>query len=390
MRILVLNYEYPPLGGGAGVITQNIAERLAEDGNEVTVVTTWYTGENEVTENGSLKIIRLKSKRQHIYKSSVFEMLSWIKQSKQFLKNYLEKEKFDLCFANFAIPGGIVALYLKRKFGLKYTFISHGHDIPWRFPKQMRLFHIATYYRIKRICTESEANFMQTREMKENIDRFIGKVHTAKNLIIPNGVDVRLFKPDNSIKSKTFKVVFIGRLVEQKDPFTFLEAIKIFAETNKNIVVNVIGDGILRTKMEEYINDNRLSDIVKFFGWIPKTEIVKEYQSAHVNVISSVFEGMSVAAFESLACGCFLITTPIDGINEVITQNENGVIVKFHSPKEIAGQLEDYYQKRYLQKYSISDIVIKNLIEKYNWDSIVKKYEKHFNRIAADESIAYN
>lgn len=63
MKLLILNYEYPPLGGGAGVITQNIAEGLSKLGHEISVVTTWFQGEKEVEiVNDNLKIIRLKSK----------------------------------------------------------------------------------------------------------------------------------------------------------------------------------------------------------------------------------------------------------------------------------------------------------------------------------------
>jgi glycosyltransferase involved in cell wall biosynthesis len=191
MNLLVLNYEYPPLGGGAGVITQNISERLASLGHKVTVVTAWYKIEKEIEEANNLKIIRLKSKRKHTYKSSISEMLSWIKESKKFLNNYCKEEKFDLCFANFTIPGGIVALFLKRKFGIKYTIISHGHDIPWRYPKQMFHFHLTTYSRIKKICLQSEINFVQTQEMKKNIDKFLGKKYATKNILIPNGLDSR-------------------------------------------------------------------------------------------------------------------------------------------------------------------------------------------------------
>ncbi len=222
MNLLILNYEYPPLGGGAGVITQNIAERFALLGHKVTVVTTWYKTEKEVDEAGNLKIIRVKAKRKHTYKSSVPEMLSWISESKRFLKGYCRKEKFDLCFANFTIPGGIVALFLKKKFGLKYTIISHGHDIPWRYPKQMLHFHIATYSRIKRICLESEINFVQTLEMKKNIDKFLGKQYSAKNILISNGIDTQLFMPEYTHKSKQFKIVFSGRLVKQRTHLLFL------------------------------------------------------------------------------------------------------------------------------------------------------------------------
>ena len=76
MKILMLNYEYPPLGAGAGVITQHISEGLVKLGNQVTVLTAWLPNNEEEEEvNEGLKIIRLKCKRKHVYKSNPKEML---------------------------------------------------------------------------------------------------------------------------------------------------------------------------------------------------------------------------------------------------------------------------------------------------------------------------
>lgn len=382
MNILVLNYEYPPIGGGAGVITQNISERLADSGNQVTVITTWFKGEEEITTTGNLTVIRLKAKRQFKHKSSVGEMLSWVHESKRFLKEYCIKNKFDICFANFAIPGGIVALYLKKAFGLKYTIISHGHDIPWRFPKQMRLFHMATYFRIRKICRGSEANFMQTAEMMQNINSFIGNRYANKNVLIPNGIDTRRFKPDYTKRGSKFKIVFTGRLVEQKDPFTFLKTIKLFSAISSDIEVVVLGDGILLSKMKEYVKANKLQNIVGFKGWVPKAEMVQQYQSASVAIVTSLFEGMSIAVMEALACGCYLISTPIDGIKEIISTDVNGVIVDFGSSKEIAVQLEKYYNEKHKKNYAIPDSVTSKLANTYDWDNIVPQYEKEFKKIS--------
>lgn len=381
MKLLVLNYEYPPLGGGAGFISQNIAEKIAGLGHKVTVVTTWYKTEKETEQKGNLTIIRLKSKRKHIYKSSVSEMLSWIRECRKFLLNYCKTENFDHCFANFSMPGGSVALTLKRIFGLQYSIISHGHDIPWRYPEQMRLFHIAAYYKIRKICRESEINFVQTKEMKDNIDRFLGKASSKKNILIPNGVDTTLFTPNYSARSEKFKILFVGRLVEQKDPFTFLKAIQLFTRNNQNFVIHVVGDGILRSGMEKFVAENKLSDTVKFLGWVSKAEIVHEYQSSHVKIITSVFEGMSVAALEALACGCFLISTPIDGIIDTIVPEQNGVIVNFTSADEIEKQLNIFYNEKYLKGYKVSDAIIKQLNTTYDWNIIVKSYEKVFQKI---------
>ena len=152
MKILILNYEYPPLGGGAGVVSKYHAEGFAKAGIKTTVLTTWFEGEKEVSENESLKIIKLKSKRRYTYKSTADEWISWIQYSKKFLSTHLNKNKFDYCFAHFTLPGGEVARYINKKFNIPFAVISHGQDIPWFFPKQMFKYHIVTYFWIKHIC----------------------------------------------------------------------------------------------------------------------------------------------------------------------------------------------------------------------------------------------
>jgi glycosyltransferase involved in cell wall biosynthesis len=176
-------------------------------------------------------------------------------------------------------------------------------------------------------------------------------------------------------------MVFTGRLVEQKDPFTVLNAIKIVSEKQKDFILHIMGDGVLRKGMEEFVKENDLYDNVKFFGWVSKEQMVKEYQSAHVNVIASVFEGMSIGVFESLACGCFLITTPIDDIEHIITPNENAVLVNFYSPKEMAEQIEKYYNEKYLKNYVVPEKLIIDLKKEFDWNHRVEEYQSVFKKI---------
>lgn len=66
-NILILNYEYPPLWGGAWVVSQKYAEWLAKLWNNVTIITTWFEWEKEFEENWNLKIIKLKSLRKKLF-----------------------------------------------------------------------------------------------------------------------------------------------------------------------------------------------------------------------------------------------------------------------------------------------------------------------------------
>ena len=376
MKLLVLNYEYPPLGGGAGVVTRHLSEGLANAGHDVTVITTWFADEKEIEERGKLRIIRLKSKRKYKYRSNIFEMLSWKGQAKYFLNRYCARNKFDLCLANFSIPGGSIALSLKQAFGLKYVILSHGHDIPWMFPRQMFFFHALLYFQIKRICSESKLNVMLTGEMKYNIDRLLGQSKAEKNIIIPNGADFDTFRPDISKRGKPFKVIFVGRLVAQKDPLTFLKAIEIFLKQNRDIEVNVIGDGRLRERLECFISKCNLNGFVKMSGWLSSNEIVSELQSAHVCVSPSLYEAMSVSTVESVASGCFLISTPQDSMQEMIDPEVNGSFVRIRSADEIAEKLQWYYKEKYLSGYAVPPDRIRKRREKFSWEYLVPEYDR--------------
>lgn len=376
MRLLILNYEYPPLGGGAGVITQNIAEGLARRGHNICVVTTWFEGEQEDYSENNLQIIRLKSKRKHIFQSNPREMLSWMTAAKKFLNKHLLQERYDLCFANFSLPGGEVAYSMKLKFKMPYVVISHGHDIPWFMPEQMMWYHAATYHWIRTICLQSERNYIQSMDMKKNIDSFLGRSFSDKNKIIYNGWNSELFSPDYRQRSKTFTILFPGRLVSQKDPISFLKAIKIVSNSINNFKVNILGDGPLRKKMENFVKNNQLEDIVVFKSWVDKPEMLNQYRSASLTVLPSLNEGMSIATLEALACGQYLIATKVSNNESLITSGINGDFIEIKNPEDIASKILNFYNTKFLSNYLIPVEGLNKYHELFEWDRIIDEYEE--------------
>jgi glycosyltransferase involved in cell wall biosynthesis len=380
MNLLVLNYEYPPLGGGAGEITKNISENIAALGHNVTVVTTWYSGLAEDETINNVRIIRLKSKRKTLYHSNVIEMMSWVKKSILFLRNFCEKEKFDICFANFAIPGGNVAYFLKKKFNIPYTIISHGHDIPWLFKKEMFFYHLFTFLKIKQICKNSSFNFVQTPEMKNNIDNFLSAKYSEKNIIIQNGIDRSVFYPDISRRAETFKIIFCGRLVPQKDPFTFLRAIKNLIENRlSGFEVMISGDGPLRKRMEQFVFDYKLDQCVKFSGWIERDLLLTEYQSANIFVQTSKYEAMSMAVMEALACGAFVICTRVGSNSTVIKEESNGYFFNAGDYLMLSEKIKSAFLKLSSQKKWIAPT---DAIPE--WKNIAGEYVKYFSKALSE------
>lgn len=376
MRLLILNYEYPPLGGGAGVITQNIAEGLASRRHQISVITTWYEGEPEEITSGNLRIIRLKSKRKKLFQSNPVEMLSWMFAAKKFLNKHLLTEKYDLCFANFSLPGGEVAYSIKLKYKIPYVLMSHGHDIPWFMPEEMMWYHALTYHWIHTICLQSERNYIQSEEMKINIDSFLGKSFNSKNKIVYNGWNSRLFSPDYNLRSNKFTILFIGRLVKQKDPLSFLKAIRIVRSEIPDFEVHILGDGKLRKHMEKFIRQNDLTKFVVFKSWISKPEMLNEYRSASLTVLPSLNEGMSIATLEALACGQYVIATKVSNNESLIFPGINGEFIEKKNPRDIADKVLDFYNNKFLSNYLIPTENLNKYHKLFEWDNIIDEYEK--------------
>lgn len=379
MKILILNYEYPPLGGGAGNITKQLAENFAKQQHKVIVVTTWYNGLHELNNDlENLEIIRLKSKRKYLHSSNPLEMFSWMRESLKFLSVYLKDNNIDICLANFSIPGGYVARKIKSKFNIPYCVLSHGHDIPWYYKRQMFFYHMVLYFIIKSICKKSLLNFVQTEFMKNNIDKFLGKRMTNKNIIISNGV----YLTDEVIydrKDEPFTVIFVGRFVKQKDPLTILKALKRLKKMDINFRLFLIGDGPMRGQMEKFVDKNKLDNAI-FTGWVSQTEVQKYYQKSHVMVTPSLAEGMSVANMEALSAGVFLIATPVSGNKEMLSCFNNGTLIDSGNYNEIANQLQKFYFQQYLPKNLLAQNSALEFVQKYNWQVISEHYLEAFRK----------
>jgi glycosyltransferase involved in cell wall biosynthesis len=212
--------------------------------------------------------------------------------------------------------------------------------------------------------------------MKTNIDKFIGKRLKNKNVIIPNGVsysDEKIYDR----REEPFTIIFVGRFVEQKDPFTILKALKRLKRMDIGFRLFLVGDGPLRNKMEKFVKANNLENAV-FTGWIPQPEVQKYYQKSHIIITPSHAEGMSIANLEALAAGVFLIATPVSGNKEMLSCCKNGVLIDSGNYNEIANQIQKFYFQQYLPKNLLAQNSALEFIEKYNWQNISEQYVNAF------------
>ncbi len=379
MKILILNYEYPPLGGGAGIVTKHLAEEFAKMNHAVVVVTTWFYGEPEYYTNNNITIVRLKSRRNNTYQSNPLEMLSWIRYALNYFKNQPKSDlAFDICLANFTMPGGVVARYLKRKYKIPYVILSHGHDIPWTYPKTMFFWHLLFYKHIKNICMESSLNILLSEEIKSIADKFLGNKNKDKNIVFYNGLYMDHF--NKTLSGAVLKIIFVGRLVQQKNPLLFLEVIKKVQNVKIPFEVVILGDGELKSEMEDYVIRNNLYPI-SFRGKVSHAEVLNALSNAHLLVSTSESEGMSLAILEAISSGVYVIATKVSGNDNMIIEGVNGCLVSEHRSDVIAEKISDFFYSKLLQDYSYPSSYLELMHDLFSWDKIAKQYIDSFSKI---------
>jgi len=380
MKILTLNYEYPPLGGGAGLITRQICSGLCNLNHSVTVITAGMAGQTGTFNENGVEVIRLASERKAEYQSNVREMLSWIRLAKNEALTYCEKWQPDVIFAHFALPGGEVARYLNKKTGIPYVIMSHGHDIPWFDPKQMFFYHLAAYCRIKKIYRHCSALFLQSEFTKKNADRFSGKKQSQKNIVIPNGCDNTLFPPVENNFSGTLRIYTGGRMVPQKEPGTLLKALTVLKSEGIHFHLTIAGDGPLLPSLKKFCSRNALENNVTFTGWLRKDEIPEQLKKTDVFVLPSRAEGMSISLLEALCSGVWAMVTPVSGNTDLVEENVNGNFFPVNDYRALAAKLIDFSRKLN-GGYPLKKEVNENFREKYCWNHIAKKYEAELKRM---------
>jgi glycosyltransferase involved in cell wall biosynthesis len=378
LHILILNYEYPPIGGGAGVISKYLTENFLKKGHKVTVITSWFHGEKDIEQEGNLEIIRLHAKRKKLFQSNPIEMYSWMKHTLEYLKK-LQAPTYNICLTNFALPGGPPAYYLKEKYNIPYVILSHGHDIPWYYPKKMFLWHLLTYPWLIKLLNCSNYNVTASEMLKEIMDKRVKD--RDKNLIITNGIETGNL--NKKFEGDLLQIIFVGRLVHQKDPYTFLKTAKVLQEKGIPCAFIILGDGDMREKLEEYAIIHKIQNIT-FRGKVGHTEVLHEYQQSHILISTSLNEGMSVAILEAASHGLYIIATPASGNDKVIMEDINGHLVPYGDYHAIAEKVEYFYHKKFLVGFEHFEHYILDFEEKFSWSKIADQYITYFYRAIKD------
>ncbi len=173
----------------------------------------------------------------------------------------------------------------------------------------------------------------------DSLARYVGRrVPPDRIILIPNGVDPDRFRPSAKPHQRgpQARIVFVGRLVRQKNLLTLLEALTIVARDHPVRLV-LIGDGPLREILES--RARRASFPVDFLGVVPHHLLPKHLVSADVFVLPSLIEGHPKALLEAMACAVPCVAADVEGCREVVVPEETGLLFDPRDVSDLARQI---------------------------------------------------
>ena len=343
MRILMLDNEFPPLGGGTGMVNFHLMREFA-DCKEVWVdlVTSSRTKNKYEVENFSkrIKIYKVPVHNRNIHHSTNAELLRYTRRGLEISFRLAKQNRYDLSFAFAGVPAGVISLLLKVTTGLPYLVSLQGPDVPG-FEARYRNIYPALKPIIKLIWR----NAALVTAISEDHQRLAYK--TMQDIEIPiihNGIDPETFFPAkrSTLKDKPINILCVGRLIERKGQHHLLNAIKKISQKPSIPLakLSLVGTGDFEKDLKKMAESLGILDSVNFLGFVPQDEMPEIYRQADVFVLPSHNEGMSIALLEALASGLPVVVTDTGGTKELVEPGKNGFVVPWADVDELAESLE--------------------------------------------------
>jgi len=374
-HILMLNYEFPPLGGGAGNATYYILKEFSKPKYkdlEIDLITSSTDKFNiqRFSKNITIHFLDINKKGNLHYQSNK-DLLNYSWKAYNYSKHLINKRKkentqYNLCHAFFGIPCGYIALKLKNKYNLPYIVSLRGSDVPGHNPKFALLDKLIFKRLSKKIWKEAYKVIANSNDLIYEAKKTKEDCNFA---VIPNGIDTKFYKKIN-IKRNKYKnnliLLYVGRLSKVKGLDYLLKAISNL----DSLELWLVGDGDQKNHLEELSNKLKIRQKVKFLGIKDKKELLQIYNTSDIFILPSLNEGMSNSILEAMACGLPIITTDTGGSKELI--KGNGFIISKASPEALRQAINKFLINPNLIK-SMSNIS-RLLAERMSWGNVADDY----------------
>jgi glycosyltransferase involved in cell wall biosynthesis len=318
MRILVLNYEFPPIGGGGGHASAALCKELAARGHELIVLTSSGPALPKAEDRDGYRVQRVPTRRRSPYRATLITMASYVLAGLLPGRSLIRSWKPDVMHVHFAVPTGALGYALSVWTGIPYLLTAHLGDVPGGVPEKTdRWFRLVgpltppIWRRAAAIVAVSEF----TRALAE-------ERYGIPMAVIPNGLALPAAEDGPPDVGDPPVIVFAGRFQPQKNLLFLIETLAQLKDLGWRCVL--MGDGPQWQEVARRVQALELDDRVTLTGWIDSEQVERQLRESDLLCMPSLSEGLPVIGVQALTHGLAIVANRAGGLVELVQDGVNG------------------------------------------------------------------
>lgn len=283
--------------------------------------------------------------------------------------------KFDIIHAKQVYPQAIVGAKLRKKLGIPlYVTVQN----PFAYKEEMVLkgFWGLIFSRGLWALEMQIKSALKMADLCACVSSYSLKGAQdlgAKNcVLIPNGIDLDKFKFYEGERNQ-FEISTTSTLIPRNGIDILIESMPAVMAKFPNAKLKIAGEGPMEVVLRKRATELKIN--VEFLGTLRHESIPELVRKSHVFVRPSRFEGFGVSFIEAMALGTPIVTCPVGGIVDFVTDGETGLLVPPENPEELSKAIIRIFEKGEEMK-SITSKARKLVEERYDWKNIAKKVEE--------------
>ena len=373
----MLNFEFPPIGMGAGKAHLSLLEQFSGCQDMAVDVLTSSPSLGFRTEaiSENIKIYRVGIHKKHLHFWRRREVIEWLIKARRQYTQLLRERDYDLIHAFFGFPTGW--LCYARSDSLPYIISLRGSDVPRPHPRlKWDYYFVGPVF--KAIWRKAAAVVANSQGLRDKALRFYPSLNIQ---VIQNGVDTDRFSPAGLQhcwrKGETLRLLAVGRLEKIKRMEMLVHAAHILCHRDRRVSLTIVGDGSRARSISRLISSLGLEDVVDMPGRMDAERLPELYRNHDILVSASMLEGMSNSILEAMASGLPVVTTRCEGVDELI--GENGIVVEIPQADQIADAVVRISDQEGL--YGHMSLKARERIKKFGWDRVAQAYQNLYEDI---------
>ena len=374
MKILIINSEYPPIGGGAGNASAHIAARFAHMGHEIAVVTSRFGKLPHLEQRQNLTLHRIPCLRQKQDRSNPFEQLVFLISASIWTLGMVPRFKPNATLAFFGVPSGAIAWLLKRVFGIPYIVSLRGGDVPGFRPYDFQRYHKILSPFLHLIWKDASAVVANSNGLRALANVFDARFEIP---IIPNGVNLQEYAAEVRAWSPP-RLLSVGRLVHQKGLDLAMHALAELKDLEWEWCI--AGDGPQINVLRSLANELGIQDRITFPGWRSHAELVECYKGSNLFLFPSRHEGMPNVVLEAMASGLPVVASRIAGNEELVLDGETGLLFPSEDVESLCVALRKLLVDN-SQRQKMGNASRRRVEALYSWENTAQRYALLLERV---------